>query len=338
MQQPAHEVSPELFWNTVSGYQQTAALKAAIELDLFTVIDNGSKTLETIAQATASADRGVRILCDALTVLGFLTKSGKDYNLTQSSAVFLSRNSRMYIGSITNFITSDHLKRGFDTATEAVRTGGTAVRGDSSVDPEAPMWVTFARSMAPMMYPHAEAISQQIGGDRERPLRVLDIAAGHGIFGVTVAKNFPNAEIHAVDWKNVLEVAKENAANFGVADRYHTIEGSAFDVDFGEGYDIVLLTNFLHHFDVETCVSILKKIKAAINDDGKLFTLEFVPNDDRVSPPHEAMFSFVMLVGTPAGDAYTFAELRTMCENSGFTRNEHIPLPPTPQHLIVSQR
>lgn len=338
MQQPASDVSPELFWNTISAYQQTAALKAAIELDLFTVIDNGNKTAAAIAQATASADRGVRILCDALTVLGFLNKSGDEYILTPSSAVFLSRNSRMCIGSIANFITSDHLKRGFDTATEAVRTGGTAVKGDGSIDPEAPMWVTFARSMAPMMFPPAEAMSAQIGGDPQRPLKVLDIAAGHGIFGVTIAKNFPNAEIHAVDWKNVLEVAKENAANFGVADRYHTIEGSAFEVDLGDGYDIVLLTNFLHHFDVETCESMLKKLNAAMKDDGKLFTLEFVPNDDRVSPPNEAMFSFVMLVGTPAGDAYTYAELKSMCENSGFTRNEHVALPPTPQHLIVSQK
>lgn len=338
MQQPAPDVSPELFWETVSGYQRTAAVKAAIELEIFTAIDSGNKTAAAIAEATGSAERGVRILCDTLTVLGFITKTGEEYELTPSSAVFLSKNSRMYIGSIADFITSDHLKRGFDTATEAVRTGGTAVQGDGSVDPDAPMWVTFARSMAPMMFPAAEAMSAQIGGDAERPLKVLDIAAGHGIFGVTIAKNYPNAEIHAVDWKNVLEVAKENAARFGVAERYHTLEGSAFDVDFGEGYDVVLLTNFLHHFDVPTCEALLKKINAAMKDDGKLFTLEFVPNDDRVSPPQEALFAFVMLAGTPAGDAYTFAELKSMCENAGFSRSEHIPLPPTPQHLIVSRK
>jgi hypothetical protein len=64
-------------------------------------------------------------------------------------------------------------------------------------------------------------------------------------------------------------------------------------------------------------------------------TLEFVPNDDRVSPPREALFASVMLAGTPEGEAYTFEELKTMCENAGFAHSEHITLPPTPQHLIV---
>ena len=336
--QQAPGVSPELFWDTISGYQRTAALKAAIELEIFTAIDSGNLTATAIADSTDSSARGVRILCDSLTVLGFLIKSGDAYHLTPSSATFLSKNSPMYIGSITDFITSDYLKRGFDTATEAVRGGGTVVSGEASLDPEAPMWVTFAKAMMPMMFPAAEAISAHIGGDSGRTLKVLDIAAGHGIFGVTVAKNFPNSEIHAVDWKNVLEVARENAEKFGVSGRYHTIEGSAFEVDFGEGYDVVLLTNFLHHFDLPTCETILKKINAALKDDGKLFTLEFIPNDDRVSPPQEALFAFVMLAGTPAGDAYTFAELRSMCENAGFGRNEHVPIPPTPQHLVISQK
>jgi hypothetical protein len=100
----------------------------------------------------------------------------------------------------------------------------------------------------------------------------------------------------------------------------------------------VLLTNFLHHFDKSTCETLLKKIHHALADGGRVLTLEFVPNDDRVSPPSEAMFSLVMLAATPAGDAYTFAELREMFENAGFSSSKHIPLAPLPQHLIVSTK
>ena len=99
------------------------------------------------------------------------------------------------------------------------------------------------------------------------------------------------------------------------------------------------MTNFLHHFDKETCETVLKKIYNSLNDDGKVVTLEFMPNDDRISPPPmQAMFSLVMLAATPGGDAYTYAELREMCENAGFTRNEQIALAPMPQHLIVSMK
>jgi hypothetical protein len=121
-----------------------------------------------------------------------------------------------------------------------------------------------------------------------------------------------------------------------VADRYRTIAGSAFDVDFGENYNVVLLTNFVHHFDQPMNEKLLRKIRAALTDDGRVLTLEFVPNEDRVSPPVEALFSLTMLSSTPSGDAYTFAELKNMFENAGFSKNEHYPLAPTPQHLIVS--
>jgi len=169
-------------------------------------------------------------------------------------------------------------------------------------------------------------------------LTVLDIAAGHGLFGIGFATNNPQAEITALDWKAVLEVAKENAQKAGVADRYHTIEGSAFDVDYGTGYDLVLLTNFLHHFDPPTCETLLRKVHGALADGGRAVTLEFVPNDDRVTPPDAAQFSMVMLTSTPSGDAYTFAEFERMFANAGFSRSTIHPLPPTMENVIISEK
>jgi ubiquinone/menaquinone biosynthesis C-methylase UbiE len=200
------------------------------------------------------------------------------------------------------------------------------------------MWVTFARAMMPLMMPAAQIIAGRIEADSDKPLKVLDIAAGHGIFGISVAQRFPNAQVYALDWPNVLQVATENAQNFGVADRHHLIPGSAFDAEMGSDYDVVLMTNFLHHFDTDTCTELLKKVNAALAPDGQLMTLEFVPNDDRVSPPPEALFSLVMLAATPAGDAYTFGELKQMLENAGFTRNEIFAVEPTPQHLVISRK
>ncbi len=337
MQQPA-PVTPELFWDTIWAFQRTAAMKAAIELEIFTTVSKGNTTAETIAKTSGAVERGVRILCDSLTVMGFLNKNGADYALTDVSAAFLDKGAPAYLGGTIDFILSPQQKRGYDGLTQAVRLGGSPTTGDDSLDPESPMWVTFARGMLPMMMPNAQLMAEHVDADADRKLKVLDIAAGHGIFGISFARKFHNAEIYALDWANVLAVATENAEKFGVSDRYHLIPGSAFDADIGTGYDLVLLTNFLHHFDVATCENLLRKINGSLAEGGKVLTLEFVPNDDRVSPPAEAMFSLVMLAGTPAGDAYTFAELKQMFENAGFAHNEHIPLPPTPQHLIISSK
>ncbi|HXM36992.1 MAG TPA: methyltransferase, partial [Pyrinomonadaceae bacterium] len=124
----------------------------------------------------------------------------------------------------------------------------------------------------------------------------------------------------------------------GVADRHGAIPGSAFDVDYGTGYDVILLTNFLHHFDPPTNEKLLRKVHAALANGGRAVTLEFVPNEDRISPPEAAGFSVMMLGSTPSGDAYTFAELERMASNAGFARSEIHSLPPTIQSVVISYK
>jgi 2-polyprenyl-3-methyl-5-hydroxy-6-metoxy-1,4-benzoquinol methylase len=169
------------------------------------------------------------------------------------------------------------------------------------------------------------------------PIKVLDISAGHGLYGIAFAKHNPRALVVGLDWANVLEVAKENARKAGVADRYSTIPGSAFEVDLGSGYDIVLIPNFLHHFDPATNEKLLRKVHAALAPGGIVVTPDFIPNEDRISPPRDAMFSMQML-STPAGDAYTFSELEKMFRNAGFARNEMRELAPVSQRLVVSYK
>ncbi|HQZ95975.1 MAG TPA: class I SAM-dependent methyltransferase [Pyrinomonadaceae bacterium] len=330
--------TPERIWQMITGFQMTAAMKAAIELGVFTKIADGKTSTSSIARACGAAERGIRILCDTLTVLGFLIKNGSEYSLADDAAFFLVQYSPAYMGNMTDFILSPQQKAGFDDLTAAVRNGGAVPQYNASLDPESPMWATFARSMTGMMMPSAQKMAADLGYPKDAAIKVLDIAAGHGMFGITVAQHYPNAQIHALDWKVVLAVAQENAEKFGVADRYHKIEGSAFDADLGSDYDVILNTNFLHHFDPPTCEAFLKRAFAALSPDGQLLTLEFVPNDDRVSPPGEALFSLVMLAATPAGDAYTFAELQQMLENAGFSQNEHRPMQGMPQHWIMSRK
>jgi len=334
----AQQPSPQLFFQTINAHQRTEALKAAIELEVFTAIAEGNTTVAQIAQRAGASEKGVRVLCDFLTIHGMLTKQGDQYGLTLDSATFLDKRSPAYLGSAVEFLCSPALVEGTKRMAEAVRKGGTAMDEEGTVSEENPIWVQFARSMGALMFLPSQLIPKLVDPNPDRKLRILDIAAGHGLFGIGFAKNNPQAEITAVDWKPVLEVAKENAEKAGVADRYNTIAGSAFEVEFGSGYDLVLLTNFLHHFDPPTNEKLLRKVHDALADGGRAVTLEFVPNDDRVSPPESAGFSMMMLTGTPSGDAYTFAELERMFTNAGFSRSTIHPLPPTFQQVVISEK
>jgi len=136
----------------------------------------------------------------------------------------------------------------------------------------------------PLMYMPAEILATELrrGGEAHK---VLDIAASHGMFGISVAKHNPGAHIYASDWKNVLESAAKNAQAMGVADRYHLLPGSAFEIDFGVGYDLVLIPNFLHHFDPATCTTFLRKVHSVLQSGGRAAIVEFIPNADRITHP-----------------------------------------------------
>lgn len=333
-----HQSTPQLFFQTANAYQRTEALKAAIELEVFTAIGEGKTTATEIAKRTSASERGIRILCDFLCVLGFLIKTDRSYKLTPDSALFLDKRSPAYLGGSLEFLLSPMLTEGFKDLTGAVRKGGTVASEEGTIAPEHPIWVKFARAMTGMMAMPAQLMADLVDDKADRKLRILDIAAGHGLYGIAFANKNPQTEVVALDWPNVLEVARENAGKAGIADRYQTIAGSAFDVDYGTGYDLVLLTNFLHHFDPATCETLMKKVHEALTDEGRAVILEFVPNEDRISPPETAAFSIVMLGSTPAGDAYTFPELERICSAAGFARSEIHQLPPSIEQVVISHK
>src|SRR5258707_3391944 len=335
--QTASQPTPALLFDTINAHQRTEAIKAAIELNLFTAIAAGNSSAKDLARACDASERGTRILCDYLVIIGFLTKQDDSYGLTSDSAMFLDQKSPAYMGTVIEFLLSPMITDNFKDLAAVVRKGGSISEEGISV-PDHPGWVKFARAMAPMMALPAQLLAPMVDASANEKLRILDIAAGHGLYGLAFAKRNPQAEVTAVDWPNVLEVAKENAQSAGVSDRYHTRPGSAFDVDYGTGYDIILLTNFLHHFDAPSCEALLRKVRASLADGGRAVTLEFVPNDDRVTPPQAAAFSIMMLGATPGGDAYTFAELDRMFSNAGFTRSELHELPPTIQRVVISHK
>jgi 2-polyprenyl-3-methyl-5-hydroxy-6-metoxy-1,4-benzoquinol methylase len=341
MTQPANHnqepITPGPIFDMLLAYQRTAALKAAIDLDLFRAVGEGPGDVASIARRSASSERGIRILCDFLTINGILLKENGRYRHSPTSAAFLDPRSPSCLASIAQFLGNKEMREPYDQLDQIVRAGRTVLPGDGSVEPENPMWVQFAESMGPMMAPLVGPLGAVVLEGHTGPMRVLDIAAGHGLFGIEVAKQNPQARVTGLDWAPVLRVALDNAKKAGVQERYDMLPGSAFEVDFGGPYEVVLLTNFLHHFDHATCVGLLKKVRSALRPGGRAAALEFVPNEDRVSPPMPAAFSLTMLASTISGDAYTLNDLTAMYHEAGFGSVTSHPIPRSP-HTIVTGR
>jgi ubiquinone/menaquinone biosynthesis C-methylase UbiE len=329
--------NPVRLFEALNAYQLTEAVKAACELRVFTAIAESDGSVAQVAARCQASERGTRMLCDYLTTHGFLAKSAERYAVQPELAPFVVRSSSAYMGNTVEFLLSSDLVDAFRDLANCVRKGATTLSARGSMEPQHPMWVKFARVMGPVLAVTAPKLAELADPSADKPIRVLDMAAGHGLFGIALAQRNRQAQVTAQDWAPVLEVAREHAQTAGVAERYRLLPGDAFDVDLGTGYDVVLLTNFLHHFDAVACERLLRRVAGSLASGGVVATLEFVPNEDRVSPPPTARFALTMLVTTAAGDAFTFKDYEAMFRTAGFSRNELHALPDSPQSVIVSK-
>jgi ubiquinone/menaquinone biosynthesis C-methylase UbiE len=315
-------------------YQRTAALTAAVKLDVFTLIGAGTATSEILSEKTGTSIRGMRILCDFLAVMGLLNKDDQTYRVTPTGRRYLDISSPAWLGSSIDFFAApEMLSLVLDDPVSYVRRGGS--NGLANLSPDNPIWIRFAKAMMPIASVTAKRTAAYFASLAEPPSMVLDVAAGHGLYGIELAKMLPRALVTAVDWGAVLALAYENANDAGVGDRFRIVAGNAFEVNWGHSFDLVLMANFLHHFGRAECIALLRKVKSSLSTKGQACVIDFIPNEDRVSPPMQAMFAFFMLATTPTGDAYTLGDLSDMAKDAGFSCARARPLRPTPQTLVL---
>ena len=326
--------SPQLFMETITAYQRTEILQAALELDVFSALARGNHTVPSLAAACQCSERGIRILCDYLVVTGFLLKENSAYNLTEESALYLDQASPAYLGSIRDFLASPQLRANFSDIEKAIRHGGFI--GGSFLDPKSSIWTTFARAMGRIQALPASQLAASLDLHPSGPFKVLDVAAGHGIYGLTLAHKISTVQITALDGSDVLQVAYENAEALGVSDRFSSIKGNIFEVDLGSGYHLILIPGFLHLFSKEDCQRILDKAAAALEPHGHLVIVGYIPDEHRISPA--TAFSITMLASTPSGEAHSFQDYKQMCLNAGLQDMKHISLEPATETAVIARK
>jgi cyclopropane fatty-acyl-phospholipid synthase-like methyltransferase len=320
------------FLGSNSGQVLVACLKGALALNLFAPLVQGRADVAQLSTHCAASSRGIRILCDYLAAVHLLDKCNSDYSLPPQSKACFDPSSPCYLGNALGMLPESSFIRYRDVA-GAVRKGGTLLEEDFSA-PDNTVWVDFAKSNSEKLTNVAEELADVVGASLGATWKVLEVGAGHGIFGIEIARKNPNASIVALDWPNVLKVAHENARRIGVGDRWTTIEGSALDTEFGGEYDLVLLPNILHLFGVSDWDKLLAKVKCTLRSEGRAIMLEFIPNEDRITPPEAAMFSMGLLVSTPAGDVYPCSDLNRMFRKAGFTKTKIHTLSTTPEKVV----
>jgi ubiquinone/menaquinone biosynthesis C-methylase UbiE len=316
---------------------KSGLLTTALQLELFTHIAHGQRTVAAIAAAAHADERAIRIVLDALTALGLLTKTGDQYGLDPLVETMLVKDSPAYAGAFTRVTLNPRLWGAIGRLGEIVRTGQVP---EAMVDvPEHEFWVEFSEASEGISQIGANAVADQLVLDPARPAELLDVAVGSGVYGFTALERYPRARLTSLDWSNVLANARKVAERRGVADRVTWLPGSAFDTPLPAAhFDAIIMSHFLHHFSLDENGAFLRRLFAALKPGGQLLVHEFVPDDARTAHQPALLFAVIMLATTAKGNAYTLAEYRRLLENAGYRDVSSSALPVGGSTVIAARR
>lgn len=328
---------PMPIFDALYGACQSATLAAAVELNLFTEIGRSAGSAESLAARTGYPVRGLRILMNALSKMGFLVKDGENYSLAPVSATFLSTDSVSYLGEFVRLHQAEMMRGSWFQLAETVRTGKPPAFSPESYDK------FFAKLVDPLytLSAAAAAVAAKAiyGQPSRRKLKVLDIAAGSGVWSLALARHDAQTRVTVADSPTVIEkVTRRFAAREGVADQYDYLPGDLRDLDFGESsYDVAILGHICHGLGVEDNQKLIRRLHRALKAGGQLLIAEIIPDDERREALFPLLFAVNMLAMTTEGDTFTMAEYRQWLEHAGFSEILTLEAP-SPSPLIVARK
>jgi len=332
-----NQVTPERLMQFGFAYAPPLIITAAVSNKVFDSLESGSKTVDQISKETGASARGLRMLMNALVGLELLKKDRhQKYSLTPESAAFLVSNKP---GALAGFfrvnvtqLVSKWLQLG-----DVVRTG----RPAQAVNQEGEGTEFFSglvENIIPMSYATAQTLADHLKlAKAKNEVRVLDLAAGSGIWGIVLAQASARVRVTAVDWAGMIPTTKRITQKFGVGARFKFIEGDLLEADFGSGYDIATLGHILHSEGEERSRQLLKKTFRALKSGGTIAIAEWLVNDERTQPLPPLMFAVQMLVNTEKGDTFSFNEIKSWLEEAGFRKVRKLEAP-GPSPLILATK
>ncbi len=295
-------------------------LTAALQLRVFSHLAEGKTTAAALASAAGASERGMRMLMDALAGLELLGKKDGRYSLTPLAERYLVRESPDYVGAIME---NDWLWEAWSHLTECVRTGKAchAVNQQQAAEEFFP---TLVRSLHITNRESARRLAQALGaGNGNRPMRVLDVACGSGVWGIAVAEANPAARVTAQDFPKVLELTRQFLRQHCVEDRYDFLPGDLKQVELADGrYDLALLGNIVHSEGEASSRSLFERLHRALKPGGRVAILDMIPNEGRTTPLFPLLFALNMLVNSDEGDTFALAEYTNWLKEAGFARIE----------------
>lgn len=301
---------------TAGAFQTSRILLTAFELKLFTILDHHMMTSVDAALELKTDPRATDRLMNALCGMGLLKKvKGKFYN-SDSASKYLVEGKPDFMGNLYH---TNHLWNTWSCLTESV-IKGSSYKGDQNKSEKSDWVESFIGAMHHRGVNQGKILAMMI--DLSGVKKMLDVGGGSAAFSMEIVKKNPAVNAVVFDLPHVIPLTKRYVLEEGLEEKFTFIEGNYLAANFGDGYDLILLSAIVHINSYEENKSLIKKCSDALTQNGRIVINDFIMNSDRIKPAYGAVFALNMLVGTERGDTYTEEEMREWFAASGINKVE----------------
>jgi predicted O-methyltransferase YrrM len=300
---------------TLRGFQASRVLLCGAELDLFTLLAGKSLSAAAVATERNADLRGISILLDALSALGYLSKTDGHYQTEPSAVPFLSADAPESLLPI--ILHQGWLWQNWSRITDIVLGRITANMTKTGALAEGRV-ESFIGAMHVIASKKAPEVVAAIEPGRAR--RLLDVGCGSGTYTLAFLAAVPEMRATLFDLPRVIEMARDRVHAAGVEDRARLVPGDFYKDPLPPGHDLALLSAIIHQNSQEENKALYRRIHDALEPGGRIVVRDYVMSSDRTAPLEGAMFAVNMLAGTRGGSTYTYEEITNGLAAVGFHR------------------
>jgi SAM-dependent methyltransferase len=309
---PAAIRSFEDFREAVSRFRLPRILLSALELKLFTTIDDRRWTVPALARRLRVSIRGLDILCRNLGSAGLLIKQGEAYRNGELARTLLNARHPLYRGAYLDLIRSQW--DDWSHLTNSVRTG----RPVEHEDPDEPAYRRqFSWAMHQRSLEAATEVAAQVKLKGAESL--LDLGGGPGTYALAFLARNPGLRATVCDRAPALDVAKEIAAPHRYGKRLAYLPLDFMKKAVPGTYDVIWYSNVLHIYSPEENQRLFRRLVPALKPGGRLFIQDaFLLDREGLYPDEANLFAITMLLFTEGGNTYKAGETAGWLREAGF--------------------
>jgi 3-hydroxy-5-methyl-1-naphthoate 3-O-methyltransferase len=294
----------------------TAAL---VHLDFFTWLAKTPATFEEICSGLEIKARATDVMLTLFSAMGYVENRGGKFQVTELAREHLVKDSPFFIGPYYASLKDRRVCKDMLSALKNDRVANWGSFKDEQAWAKAMEDETFANGFTAAMDCRGVHLGQALAKavNLKSRKRLLDIGGGSGIYSCSFVAHFPHLETAVFEKPPVDKVATRAIEKRGYGGRVKVIAGDMFKDALPGGFDVHLISNVLHDWDVPEVRKILKASHAALAAGGMLIVHDAYINAEKTGPLPVAAYS-AMLMHSTEGKCYSVSEMQEFLSELGF--------------------